>query len=99
VTGRAAAAALAIVAGAACTQAGPIPPDGVLHIKGTLTDEGIECPALRGDDGQLYTLTGDRAGASSGDAVCVEGRLVEISVCQQGITVEIEKISAGSCAE
>ena len=84
---------------AACSDAGPVPPDGILRIGGTLTDEGVECPALRGDDGQLYTLAGDLAGASIGETVCVEGRLVEISICQQGITLEIQNIAAGRCGD
>ena len=92
-------AGLAVALCAACTQAGPIPPDGVLRVAGTLTDEGIECPALRGDDGQLYTLAGDLSDVLVGDAVCVEGKLAEISICQQGITLGIEKITRGACTE
>lgn len=95
---RAGAAALVAAAFcAACAQAGPVPPDGVLQIEGVLTGEGVECPALRGHDGQLYTLAGAPDGAIVGDALCVQGRLVEISICQQGITLEVETISAAPC--
>ncbi len=31
-------------------------------IVGRLTNEGVECQALRGDDGQLYTLLGGELG-------------------------------------
>ena len=31
-------------------------------IEGVLTNEGVECPALRADDGKLYTLMGDLRG-------------------------------------
>ena len=29
-----------------------------ISVVGRLTSEGVECQALRGDDGQLYTLLG-----------------------------------------
>ena len=74
-----------------------MPRDGVLRISGTLTGEGVECPALRGDDGQLYTLTGDLTGVSVGDQVCVEGQLVEISICMQGTTLHVEHVSIAPC--
>ncbi len=74
-----------------------MPRDGLLRISGTLTGEGVECPALRGDDGQLYTLTGDLGGATIGDALCVEGQLVEISICQQGMTLDVERLTAAPC--
>jgi hypothetical protein len=61
-------------------------------VTGTLTDEGVECPALRGDDGRLYTLAGDVSGFSTGDRVRVRGRVAEISFCQQGTTLEVRAI-------
>ena len=70
-----------------------------MRISDTLTSEGVECPALRGEDGQLYTLTGDLAGASVGDQVCVMARLAEISICMQGTTLQVEQISGVPCAE
>jgi long-subunit acyl-CoA synthetase (AMP-forming) len=61
-------------------------------VTGTLTDEGAECQALRGDDGELYTLTGDLSSFSAGDRVRVKGRVAEISFCQQGTTIEVRRI-------
>jgi hypothetical protein len=74
-----------------------MPRDGMLRVAGTVTTEGVECLALRGDDGQLYTLIGDLAGASIGDEICVEGQLVEISICQQGTTLNVENVAAAPC--
>lgn len=91
------AATLAVIFCATCSQAGPVPRDGILRINGILTDEGVECPALRGDDGQLYTLTGDLSAAAIGDEVCVDGQLVEISICQQGTTLHVEELSLAPC--
>src|SRR6476659_9550673 len=36
-------------------------------VTGTLTDEGVECRALRAEDGALYTLTGDLKTFKTGD--------------------------------
>ena len=66
--------------------------DGSLTVRGRLTDEGVECPAMRGDDGKLYTLLGDLKGLRPGDKVCVRGRVAEISHCMQGTTLAIEQI-------
>jgi LysM repeat protein len=68
---------------------GPAP--GVA-ITGTLTREGVECPALRGDDGRLYTLAGDIERFRPGDRVRVEGRPAEVSFCMQGTTIEVRRI-------
>lgn len=62
-------------------------------VVGTLTDEGVECPAMQGDDGQLYTLTrGSTDGFEIGDRVRVTGTQVMISFCMQGITIGVESI-------
>lgn len=58
-------------------------------VKGTLTDEGVECQTLRGDDGKLYTLVGDLGGFGVGDDVYVAGTVAEISFCQQGTTINV----------
>jgi hypothetical protein len=63
-----------------------------VKVTGTLTDEGVECPALRGDDGQLYTLTGDLEGFSVGDHVRVVGKVAERTFCGQGTTLEVQNI-------
>jgi hypothetical protein len=62
----------------------------------TLTREGVECPAMRGDDGRLYTLAGDIGRFGPGDRVRVRGQRADASICQQGTTIEVERIrSAG----
>jgi hypothetical protein len=64
-------------------------------VTGELTSEGVECPALRADDGALYTLAGDTGGFEVGDRVRVQGRVAEMSTCMQGTTLEVVEISAG----
>jgi opacity protein-like surface antigen len=63
-----------------------------VQVTGVLTDEGVECQALRGDDGQLYTLTGDLGGFQTGDRVRVVGKVAEVSTCQQGTTLVVQNI-------
>ena len=67
-------------------------PKGEVSVRGTLTAEGVECQALRGDDGRLYTLTGHLQGFSVGDQVHVTGTVAERSTCQQGITLTVRLI-------
>ncbi|HED35478.1 MAG TPA: hypothetical protein ENJ08_14880 [Gammaproteobacteria bacterium] len=62
-------------------------------IKGKLTDEGVECQALRTEDNELYTLVGDLKEFSVGDEVCISGSIAEISFCMQGTTVAVNWIS------
>lgn len=70
---------------------GPPPaPDNEVVIFGILTDEGVECQAMRDHSGRLYTLTGRLGKAGAGATVQVEGRLAEFSLCQQGTTIEVE---------
>ena len=66
-------------------------------IEGVLTTEGVECPALRGDDGTLYTLAGDLGGFEPGDRVCIVPTYPEISHCMQGKTVQVDWIGGGAC--
>lgn len=61
-------------------------------VRGVLTDEGVECQALRGDDGILYTLAGPVEGFQVGDRVRVQGTIAEVSTCQQGTTIGVTKI-------
>ena len=70
--------------------------DGMVLRRGQLTDEGVECPALRGDDGVLYTLTGSLAEFKAGDEVIVEGRIAETSMCMQGTTIQVVRIEERS---
>lgn len=78
--------------------AAPAPQDGLVTIKGRLTDEGVECPAMRDEVGILYTLSGDLGGFGPGDQVCVRGRPVEMSICQQGVTIAVVSIGK-SCPD
>ncbi len=65
-----------------------------ITVEGVLTDEGVDCQALRGDDGQIYTLTGDLGDFQVGDRVRVTGTVAEVSICQQGTTIEVRRIMA-----
>jgi len=62
-------------------------------VRGTLTNEGVECQAMRTDAGELYTLAGNLQGFKNGDKVYVAGTIAEISICLQGITIVIDWIS------
>lgn len=64
----------------------------LVTLRGTLTDEGVECPAMRGDDGRLYTLVGDLSKVEAGDRVELRGKRAEMSTCMQGVTIEVESI-------
>ena len=71
----------------------PAPPaSNRITVIGTLTREGAECQALRGDDGELYTLAGDFVDFRPGDRVRVEGRIAQVSNCQQGTTISVQQI-------
>lgn len=69
------------------------PGEGRVQVTGVLTREGVECPALRDDDGELYTLAGDLGDFGPGDRVHVHGTVAEVSICQQGTTIRVESIS------
>lgn len=70
--------------------------DPGLRVAGRLTDEGVECPALRSLDGALYTLAGDIDQFGPGDEVVVTGTKAETSFCMQGTTINVEKIAPAS---
>ncbi len=68
--------------------------DGTISVVGVLTSEGAECQALRGDDGELYTLArGNMLIPEVGARVRVKGTVAEISICQQGITINVTEIA------
>ncbi|MFW5951534.1 MAG: DUF5818 domain-containing protein [Gemmatimonadota bacterium] len=67
-----------------------------IRVVGELTGEGVECPALRADDGTLYTLAGDIGDFGEGDRVEVEGTTAEASFCMQGTTIQVETIRPAS---
>ena len=63
-------------------------------VVGRLTSEGVECQALRGDDGQLYTLLGGELGDLPVETrVSVIGERLDFSSCQQGITIRVKSIT------
>lgn len=64
-------------------------------LKGTLTDEGVECQAFRDSAGHLYTLVGNLEGFSVGDEVFLSGTITEISFCMQGTTISVSWIGMG----
>lgn len=65
-----------------------------ITVIGTLTEEGVECQAMRSlDDNKLYTLTGNLQGFKNGDKVEVTGKVAEVSICMQGITIAVDKIT------
>jgi hypothetical protein len=64
-----------------------------VSVTGTLTKEGVECPAMRGDDGKLYTLLPKEIGKlGPGDRVHVEGSVAEMTICQQGTTIVVTRL-------
>ena len=65
----------------------------MVKVQGELTTAGVECPAMRGDDGRVYTLLGDLKGFKVGDRVVVEGTAVQISFCMQGTTLQVKQIT------
>ena len=65
--------------------------EGRVTISGTVTGEGVECLAVRGDDGRLYTLAGNVGDLQPGDRVQVQGRRAEMSFCQQGTTIDVRR--------
>ena len=62
-------------------------------ISGVVTNEGVECPAVRGEDGKLYTIVGaDREKLKPGVRVKITGEPVQMSTCMQGTTIEATRI-------
>ena len=66
--------------------------DGMLRRTGVVTDEGVECTAMRDSDGFLYTLIGAVGSVAAGDSVVVDGTYVETSICQQGTTIQVVQV-------
>jgi hypothetical protein len=67
-------------------------PDGILQRTGEVTDEGVECLAMRDTDGFLYTLIGETNGLEPGSPAVIQGRYVEASTCMQGTTIEVVEV-------
>jgi hypothetical protein len=58
-------------------------------VRGRLTDEGVECQALRSTEDELYTLIGDLNGFQNDDQVMVVGTAGASAICMQGTTISI----------
>ena len=69
-------------------------PDGTVRLEGTITDEGVSCPAMRGPNDELYTLAVPTPAPQPGDQVVIEGTIAEMSTCMQGITLDVREITA-----
>lgn len=72
---------------------GTPPGQDAIRVTGVLTNEGVECQAMRGDDGRLYTFP-RIGGYRAGDFVEVRGTLAEFSFCQQGTTIDVTRITS-----
>jgi hypothetical protein len=68
------------------------PPAELVEVAGLLTDEGVECQALRAADGALFSLVGELRGFGPGDAVLVRGTIAEAGACREGTTIELISI-------
>jgi len=75
--------------GAAEKLAGASSDGETFCILGTVTGEGVECPAIRGADGNLYTLVGKVGELAPGETVCVCGTAAGVSYCMQGTTIAV----------
>jgi hypothetical protein len=79
-------------------QIGDLPADPTRPpIEGVLTDEGVECPAMRTADGTLYTLTGDLRGFKPNDRVCLVTEPIDMTYCLQGTTLHVDWIGPAPC--
>lgn len=67
-------------------------PGDRVEVHGEVTREGVECPALRGPFGTLYTLAVADFDYTAGTELMVEGRIAGASTCMQGTTIDVEWI-------
>jgi hypothetical protein len=63
-----------------------------IDVRGTVTSDGVECTAVRGPGGALYTLAGGAQSLSAGVEVRVRGTIAGPSICQQGTTIDVKSI-------
>jgi hypothetical protein len=64
-----------------------------ITITGVVTDEGVECPAVRTDAGDLFTLVGLSPPPKTGDRVEITGTPMAFSTCQQGVTIKVREMT------
>src|SRR5688500_11206758 len=67
--------------------------DRAISVVGVLTDEGVLCRALRGNDGVLYTFRRNQLSDrfQPGDRIRIEGTVAPVSICQQGTTIAVTR--------
>lgn len=68
-------------------------------VTGVVTDEGVECRAMRGDDGALYTFGNLPDDIPVGVRIRVHGEVMADSVCQQGIALRVERVERDARSE
>lgn len=61
-------------------------------VSGVITDEGAECLAMRADDNTLYTIGRPKEKLTAGDRVRVTGTVAEMSICMQGVTLNVTRL-------
>lgn len=71
----------------------------MISVSGVVTDEGVECRAMRGDDGRLYTFLVLPGEIGLGDRIEVRGEPLADSSCQQGVTLRPVHIRRPGSAE
>ena len=65
----------------------------MITVTGVVTDEGVECRAMRGDDGVFYTFTDLPDEIQAGDRIEVRGTEMGDSTCQQGVTLRTVRVA------
>ncbi len=65
----------------------------MIAVSGVVTDEGVECRAMRGDDGVLYTFRDLPDEIEAGDRIEVRGAEMGDSTCQQGVTLRTVRVA------
>lgn len=63
-----------------------------VSVHGSLTNEGVECPAMRDPAGTLYTLATNDLDWAAGTQVMVRGTIAGMSTCMQGTTISVSSI-------
>lgn len=66
-------------------------PSDRVDVTGTIVP-GPECPAMRGDDGVSYSLSGGGP-VRVGERVRIVGSTVMLSTCQFGTTVQVDRLT------
>lgn len=68
-------------------------------VRGSLSNEGVECPLFVDDAGTRWSLMGDIGWLRPGLPGCVCGEPVDISFCMQGRPLTVAQIGAAEdCA-